>query len=175
MKKSLIIAPALLAVLSCSRNKQPAEPLPDAMQVEMGMRELPVLEFSDSVEFAGHKYVYHVLRQPVDSLPPAHDDMFGDTRDNSVRLSVMRDGGEYFSRTFTKGTFRSSIPEDFYGTAILDGISFLEAKAGEGLTFVLSVSEPDSDQTLPFAVTIAADGSYSFRQVSIDFIGEDSI
>ncbi len=175
MKKSWIIAPAMLSLLSCHRAQAPVETTLDTMRVEMGERQLPVLQFTDTVRLSGHTYVYSVLRQPVDSLPPAHDDMFGDTRDNTLQLTILRDGEDFYSHLFSKSFFRSSIPDDFASRSILDGIIFQGAEPGQGLTFVLSVSEPDSDQTLPFAVTIAPDGSSSFRQVTIDFIGEDSI
>ncbi len=174
MKRILIITPAML-LLSCGNKQQQVQtPEPETEVVEYKARELPRYELTDTITLGGHVYTYDIVRQASDSLPVAHDEQFGDTRDNTIALTVLADGNKLFQHTFTKSYFRSHIEEDFYPRAILDGISFRGAEAGKGLTFMLSVSEPDSDMTIPFAVTITSNGQLSIVREHLDYLGEEA-
>lgn len=165
---------AFLLFLSCGGGRQERqEESGDSLLVENKPHELPPLFLRDTLNLGGHMFVYEVLRESSDSLPMAHDALLGDTRDNIVRMHIWRDGALLFERSFTKTFFRSQIDEAFFSRAILDGIRFHEASAVRGLTFVLSVSEPDSDMTMPFALTIGADGKLSVSRMQVDFVDED--
>lgn len=175
MKKSFLLAPAVLLLLSCGGNNDKRDDAGDASQgVEAGVHQLPRYTRKDSLKVGAHVFTYEILREASDSLPPAHDDQLGDTRDNIIRLRIGRDGQQLFQRTFTKAFFRSSMGDAFYKRSILDGISFRGADAARGLTFVFSVSEPDSDVSMPFAVTVSPDGAVSVQQETLDYVDEEN-
>lgn len=175
MKNSFFLAPAMLLLLACGGNKDKQdEAQAESQRVEATVHQLPRYALKDSVKCGNHVFTYDILREASDSLAPAHDDQLGDTRDNTIRLLIQRDGQQIFLRTFTKAFFRSSLGDAFYKRAILDGIRFRNADAARGLTFVLSVSEPDSDVSMPFAVTISPDGAVSVQQETLDYVDEEN-
>ena len=116
----------------------------------------------DTLRVGRHLYAYDILRQPCDSLPSVRDDMGEEYRDNTIRLKLRRDGEPYFVYTFTKQTFRSSLDPGFYAHSILDGLRFMREEPGKGLVFTFSVSYPNSDMSIPFSLTVADNGTYSF-------------
>ena len=147
-----------------------------APEHESVTRQMPDLQLTDSVRGGGHLYVYDILRVPCDSLPMVKDDMDDFYRDNTIRLTLHRDGAVYFDKTFTKATFASSISKDFYENAILDGIRFLKVEAGQGLVFSFAVSYPESDMSVPFLMTITDTGSFSFvKDENLDREEGDSV
>ncbi len=173
MKRILFLAPAML-LLSCGGKQQAQAPETETVVVEQKVSELPLYELTDTVALGNCVYTYDIVRQASKSLPVAHDEQFGDTRDNTIALTIWADGNKLFEQTFTKTYFRSHIEEDFYPRAILDGISFREAQTGKGLTFMFSVSEPDSDMTIPFAVTISPDGQVSVEREQLDYLDQEN-
>ncbi len=173
MKRILLAIPALL-LLGCNDKQQTQTPETEAVAVENKVHELPRYELNNTVTLGNRVYTYDIVRQASDSLPVAHDELLGDTRDNTIALTIFADGDKIFQRTFTKAYFRSHIEEDFYPRAILDGISFRGAQAGKGLTFMLSVSEPDSDMTIPFAVTVSPNGQLSVEREQLDYLDQEA-
>ncbi len=173
MKRILLIMPALL-LLCCNGKQQTQTQETETAITENKIHELPRYELTDTVAMGNRTYTYHIVRQASDTLPVAHDEQLGDTRDNTIVLTVLAGEKKLFQRVFTKSYFRSHIEEDFFPRAILDGISFRGAQAGKGLTFMLSVSEPDSDMTIPFAVTIAPNGQLSISREQLDYIDQEN-
>ena len=101
------------------------------------------------------------------------DDLY---KDNTIRLTLRRNGSVYFDKTFTKATFAQSIDKDFYNNAILDGIRFLRVEPGQGLIFSFAVSYPDSDMSVPFLMTISDAGAFSFiKDENLDHEEGDSV
>ena len=165
-----------LLLLAACGNKSDKQDVWVAPEHEAVTRQIPELEVTDSVRMGGHQYVYDILRTPCDSLPKVKDDMEDFYLDNTIRLTLRRDGAVYFDRTFTKSTFAASIGNDFYQNAILDGIRFLRAEPGQGLIFSFAVSYPDSDMSVPFIMTITDAGSFSFiKDENLDREEGDSI
>ena len=178
MKKSLFLFHFSFLILflfsSCGgRNKnQDAWVAPEHEAV---IRQMPELKVKDSVRMGDHQYVYDILRTPCDSLSKVKDDMEDFYLDNTIQLTLCRDGNVYFDKKFTKATFAASIDKDFYANAILDGIRFLKAEPGQGLVFSFAVSYPDSDMSVPFLMTISDQGTYTFvKNENLDHEDTDS-
>lgn len=167
MKNLFLSILCLLVVAGCEEKKSTQVKLTAPDEVESQVQQMPEFHRFDSVKVGSRLYTYDILRQPTDSLPLVKDEMGDEAKDNTIRLILTRDGHTYFGHTFTKQTFQSSIEEDFYARSILDGIRFVEAEAGRGLTFFFSVSEPGTDMTLPFSLTVSDDGSFSFVKTEV--------
>ena len=169
----LSIAVVILAACGSKSEKKDTWVAPEH---EVVTRQMPELELTDSVKSSGHLYVYSILRTPCDSLDKVKDDMDDLYLDNTIRLTLRRDGAVYFDRTFTKATFAQSIDRGFYANAILDGIRFLSAETGQGLVFSFAVSYPDSDMSVPFIMTITDQGTYSFvKDENLDHEEDDAV
>lgn len=158
----LVLLTILAWVLSSCGNSKKKEDVWVAPEHESVTREMPELHVLDSTKTGNHRYTYEILRTATDSLPKVKDDMDDFYRDNTIRLTLWRDGAKYFDKTFTKAVFASSIDEPFYQNAILDGIRFLQAEPGQGLTFSFAVSYPESDMSMPFLLTVTDQGTFSF-------------
>ncbi len=164
---AVITAMALLALAGCGKTKEEKdETAPSAGIGEERVYALPDYHCHDSARVGSSLYTYDIVRHASDSLPMVEDEL-GASADNTIRLTLTRNGREYCCLTLTKAMFRHSMDEAFYGRSILDGIRFASAEAGKGLTFSVSVSEPDSDMSIPFALTVADDGSVSFVKEEI--------
>ncbi len=165
MKREMMAALALSALVATGCHKANDKEDETAHYSETAMEErvysLPDYHCSDSVRVGGNLYTYDILRRACDSLPKVEDEL-GVSVDNTIRLTLTRNGHTYYSQTFTKRMFQSSIDATFYGRSILDGIRYTGGEAGKGLTFSVAVSEPNSDMTIPFALTVADNGGVSF-------------
>ena len=156
-----IVAVAALLTVSCGGKKERKDAWV-APEHEARMLRMPDYQLTDSVRVGAHVYAYDIVRLASDSLPMVKDDMDDFYADNTIALSIRKDGNTYFQRTFTKATFASSISETDYAASILDGIRFVKAEAGQGLTFSFAVSYPESDMSILFLLTVADDGTFSF-------------
>ena len=166
----------LIFSLSGCGNKSVKQETWVAPEHEAITRQMPDLELTDSTTLGGHTYVYSILRTPCDSLEKVKDDMDDLYLDNTIRLTLHRDGAVYFDHTFTKATFAPSIDKGFYDNAILDGIRFLHAEAGQGLVFSFAVSYPDSDMSIPVLMTITDQGTFTFvKDENLDHEEGDSV
>lgn len=147
-----------------------------APEHEVVTRQMPDLLLSDSVTVGSRQYAYSIERTPCDSLQKVKDDMGDLYLDNTIHLTLQRNGSVYFDKTFTKATFKRDIEDDFYDNAILDGIRFLKAEPGQGLIFSFAVSYPDSDMSVPFIMTITDSGSFTFiKDENLDREDGDSV
>lgn len=151
----------LASLTACGGGKSENAEQAEAVH-ETKTRQMPELQLTDTARCGGHSYVYHIHRAPSDALPKVTDDTEDLYLDNTIRLSIRRDGADIFDQTFTKATFAGSIDRDFYRGAILDGVRFVQAEPGRGLVFAFAVSYPDSDMSVPFLLTVSDDGAYSF-------------
>lgn len=171
----VLIAVSALVLTGCG-NKNTKKDVWVAPEHEVVTRQMPDLELTDSLRQGNHQYVYEILRTPCDSLGKVKDDMGDFYLDNTIRLTLRRDGILFFDKTFTKATFAQSIDKDFYANAILDGVRFLRAEPGQGLIFSFAVSYPDSDMSVPFLMTITDAGSFTFvKDENLDREEGDSV
>ncbi|MCD7721059.1 MAG: DUF4738 domain-containing protein [Prevotellaceae bacterium] len=158
---AVILLAGLLAA-SCHKTKeqeQQTEPL--EAEPEERVYAMPDYHVYESVTVGKNEYTYDIMRKASDSLPLIEDEL-GAAKDNTITLRLTKNGKEYYNDTLTKRMFRSSMDDSFYSQSILMGIRFVSAEAGRGLTFSVGVSEPNSDMTIPFTLTVADNGSVSF-------------
>lgn len=150
------------AMLSGCKEKKTEKDTWTAPQYETKVHQMPDYHLTDSTQAGNHTYMYEITRMASDSLPKVKDDLDDFFADNTIRLTLRRDGATYFDKTFTKNVFASSIDKMFLQNSILDGIRFVRAEAGQGLTFSFAVSYPESDMSVPFLVTVDDSGAFSF-------------
>ena len=117
---------------------------------------------TDSVTLGSHLYVYTIHRQADDSLKVVVDENGDKFVDNYYDLTILKDGGNFFRRLFTKASFASQLDDNFRKNGILDGFRFMSAKEGK-LTFGVCVSFPESDMLTPFVLTIGPDASFTLE------------
>ena len=158
----ILVAAASTLMLAGCGNKNAKQDTWVAPEHEVVTRQMPDLALTDSVRMGNRQYTFDILRTPCDSLSKVKDDMGDFCLDNTIRLTLRRDGIVFFDKTFTKATFASGIDKEFYDNAILDGIRFLRAEPGQGLVFSFAVSYPDSDMSVPFLMTITDSGAFTF-------------
>ena len=83
--------------------------------------------------------------------------------DNRISVKVARsDGSVFFSRTFTKAAFESYLNNDYRQTGILEGLVYDKAE-GNNLFFAASVSHPQTDEYIPFVVSLSNLGDIGIR------------
>lgn len=167
MKKYLLAMCAALVVLAACESKpderQPqlySEPEADS---QTGIQHVRDYHYTDTIQSGSHTYVYDVERHPSDSLGIVTDESGDRYADNYIDLRISCDGRQYFNHRFLKREFRSSLSRTFNEQSILDGIAF-DRVTPQGMRFSISISYPNSDMYMPFAVTISSDGSYSYVQ-----------
>ncbi len=168
MKKALfVVIGAAVIVTGCKKEQEERATVfyPDAEVVD-GVYTMPYYHVCDTDTVGDNIYVYEITREANDSLPMVVDD-WGTSKDNTISLTLSRNGHRYYSRTFTKQLFQSSLDTSFYAHSILDGIRFLRTVKGQGMVFSLAISQPNSDMTMAFSVTVADDGNVSFAKEEV--------
>ncbi len=151
---------SLILFASCGPQKAETDGQKQAEQTENEVRSLPDYAYTDSLMQGSHKVVYAITSGADSTLQIVQDDDGTKYADNRFRLVVTKDGKQLFDRSFTKGDFKSQLPEDFQKYGIMDGMRFHHAEEGK-LYFSTCVSFPDSDMSCPFILTIGPDGSYT--------------
>ncbi|MBQ9295389.1 MAG: DUF4738 domain-containing protein [Bacteroidaceae bacterium] len=162
MKKTYLIYlfSSLALLSSCGPQKAETDEQQQAEQTENEVRSLPDYAYTDSLMQGSHKVVYAITSGADSTLQIVQDEDGTKYADNRFKLVVTKDGKTLFGRSFTKGDFKSQLPEDFQKYGIMDGMRFHHAEEGK-LYFSTCVSFPDSDMSCPFILTIGPDGSYT--------------
>lgn len=102
------------------------------------------LNNSDTITLSGHKYVVNVRRYEDSSLPTVRDDTGIEFYDNRVEISIVRDGAEIFTRTFSKEDFADKASETDRKTGVMLGMAFDAEKSSPGqLSFTASIGQPN--------------------------------
>lgn len=162
MKNSLLImfVVALLAA-SCGGNGNSEQPVAavEAAMAPPVETSTPSLHIADSVMAGGHKYIYKVERDPIDSVFVKDEDG-NEYNDNTIRVEVKRDGAVFFQHTFMKKNFANWLDNGMLKNGVLDGCRFLKIEDG-GVVFSMCVSIPLSDLSSPFFVTVDGSGAYT--------------
>lgn len=158
---------------SCVENKGQNDGK-DSATAEQQATEHRMKEYNltDSVTLGSHLFVYTIHREADDSLKVVVDENGDKFVDNYYDLTILRDGGNFFRRRFTKASFASQLDDNFRKNGILDGFRFMSAKEGK-LTFGVCVSFPESDMLTPFVLTIGPDGSYTLEPDTAPDIEEE--
>lgn len=166
---------ALLLVIAqgCGSNSVPQHETDEAETAETNeIYEFPRMEVNDTVTASGHVFSFSLLREPATDLPVVHNEMSGDTRDNTITLTLSRQGEQIFHHTFTKDTFKSEIPEDIYPAAVLQEAGVMPEQTGRLPRFWFSLGEPNAD-LVTFVVTLSPDGTFTFQPDFIDYVPEE--
>lgn len=124
-----------------------------------GAIEMSSLNVTDSVVYKGHVYTYNILRVSDSTLARVKDPESQNIYlDNRVELKIMRDGADFYVKTFTKTDFEQFLDEGFRTNGLLEGFVF-DDTADEGLRFATSVSYPQSDMYISLTILVKADKS----------------
>lgn len=177
-KQLLIYAAAVLLTLTACKEKKVSNDIivakPEAFKPEAPIR-MPDRHDSREVRWQGALYTVNIDRTPSDSLPMVQDDMRQKYVDNTIRLTIIRsDGSEFYSRTFTKGSFSSYLDENFRRTGVLEAMIFDEVDDGR-LEFAVSVSRPQADdEFIPLEMKLDRDRGLTIRRDDhLDTNGDD--
>lgn len=125
--------------------------------------ELSEYRDSGTVSMGGHQYTYTIERLPLDSVIVTDEDGYK-SRDNSILLTVQRDGASFFQRRFTRSAFHIRVDEGYYQQCILLGMNF-DRTTEYGIRFVASIGKgSDSEFYKPYSVTVGLDGSTNITE-----------
>ncbi|MDD7319171.1 MAG: DUF4738 domain-containing protein [Prevotella sp.] len=112
------------------------------------------------VQWLGKTYTIEIHRRADTELPVTRDESGAEYYDNRVSVKVLRpDGTEFFSREYTKLSFREYLNESTIKDGALLAVVFTEVK-GDRLVFAASVGSPDSmsDEYIPLVLTVSRMG-----------------
>ncbi len=176
MKTTLLLALAAITLTftSCRQGKSSQDNTNEILyslesESPDGLQRMKSMDIEDDVTWRGKSFHYMIHRMPCDSLPTVTDDLGDCYVDNVITLSIRREeGGQFLEKRFTKQSFSSVIEEGFLEHSILEGLVF-DKETEQGLVFGASVSYPQSDLFIPVVITIAPNGSMTFRkEVSLE-------
>lgn len=167
MKKCPILL--LLPLLAFCGCRQKSAETVEKVQVSTSVKphvsilhSLPELHVQDSC-VSGHNLYVWMIDRVSDSLDIVTDELGDRFADNTIKISVRKNGSSLFARTFRKADFRHLLDKDFVEQSILDGCRFVQVNGGT-VTFSMAVSYPESDMSRPFKLDIGSDGSYMIVQ-----------
>lgn len=158
-------------LLSCGQGAEKAE--------KVNERTYQLSESSQSGEFSmqqssamgnvkinGAEYHYQIERTPSAQLPKVKDEQGNVFIDNTIDLSVTRNGKAVLSKRFTKKDFSSQVDAAFLSKAILEGLVF-DKVVDKKLRFAASVCYPQTDLFVPLCVLVSTDGSVRIEKGNV--------
>jgi hypothetical protein len=157
---------------ACQPKNQPQEAQTTPTETsEKELRRTPEFNLTDTLGVGSHKWVYTIHREADDSLQIVTDEEGERYADNFYQLKIVKDGGKFFNRRFTKADFMSRLSPRFRQYGVLDGCRFNRYENGQ-LLFSLCVSYPESDEYTPFLLKIGPDGSYAIEEDDMLDVGD---
>lgn len=147
MRSFLLIACALMAIVSCKQKKQDDNIIVDKVVTKKIVVTQRMEDSDQNGTFKwikGSDYRYNILRTASDSLAHVvnHDIPYND---NCITLSIKRtDGSIFFTKTFTKENFSPVLPKQFMDSGVLLSMNFNKTIDNEAY-FVVSVGSPDEN------------------------------
>ncbi len=178
MKKivNLTAAFALLLLVGCggknasSDRSAPNEPA--AVEEQQGPMADNDWSYEKTVTLDGNEYQISLDRSADETLPRVRDEFGQEYYDNSVALTILRNGEDFYAKTFTKDVFLDFLSEaDKKGTT-LQGMAF-DKEDAEGLHFGAQIGVPGGEGGSAFIVTITKGGSMSITEGNmLDSVGE---
>lgn len=126
--------------------------------------KLNAYHYTDTVGSGKQRYVYDIVRKAVDSIAVVEDENGDRYADNLITLNVLNGSGSvFFKHTFSKKDFGKHLSSDFRKHGILEGMAFDRMIDGKP-RFAASVGMQYSDMSMPFLVTLHADGSFTITR-----------
>ncbi|MBR1388857.1 MAG: DUF4738 domain-containing protein [Prevotella sp.] len=161
----LIAAALVLLVVGCSEKKKHDDII--ATKAEAPKPQAPVrmqdYRQATDIQWLGKKYQVEVMRTPDDSLRMVKDETGQKFVDNRISLRIIRaDGSVFFKRMFTKAAFESLLDDDYRRTGILEGLVY-DRVEGNQVFLAASVCHPQTDEYIPFVVTVSNFGDVGIK------------
>lgn len=116
-----------------------------SLTTEAGVERDPEMKLADEVDFNGKHYMVTILRAPADSMPQVIDNNDVPFYDNSIRVTVLADGENVVSHTFTKHDFEEAATNLPLPKLVLAGMAFGEIN-GTGIHFNAQLNTPGSEE-----------------------------
>jgi len=163
-----LLLPIFLLGMSACHNKNNKQEKKETLAADSvdsaGIRQMQESKNEQKIVMKGKSYHIAIHRIASDSLQRVKTEAGEWFIDNKISLRITLDNGsKIFSKTFTKKSFSSVVPEDFLSHSILEGLVFDKVTAS-GLNFAASVCYPQTDLYFPLRITIASDGSMSMAK-----------
>lgn len=156
--RALILSAACMATLltACGDSKKDNAKEETVVEQEMNQKWPRPCEddrtMQDTVVLGGSTFVVTIDRQPDKTLPTVKDNLDHEFYDNRVNVSVTRDGGEFFTHSFTKEAFADYLSEAKLKAYVLCGMAFDDTKTGGSHLCIAAQlgapGEPDSSFTI---------------------------
>lgn len=169
MKRIIRLFPVVLSLLlavSCGEKKKSDDIITTKAEKPQIQEPIRMQEYKQvkDIKWLNKNYQVEVCRQPADSLRKVKDEVGQEFVDNHITLRIIRaDGTIFFNRMFTKAAFEAQLDEDYRKTGILEGFVF-DKVDGNQLVFAASVSHPQTDEYIPFVVTVSNFGDVGIRR-----------
>lgn len=113
-----------------------------------------------TAKLGGESYEITISRKTDRSLPTVKDDLDYEFYDNSVTVSVRRNGEDFYSKTFTKEAFKGFLEDGDYDKCVLNGMAYDEDKSSGGhICIAAMVGQPGLGEGHAFTLDIPTDGS----------------
>ena len=155
--------------LSCSKKKETSTIIIPKQEVVKPSDTIAWMERSEAtkaIPWLNANYNIKVVRERVDSLPLAKDEIGNRYYDNSVFISITRaDGSTFFEKRLTKKSFSEFLDDDMKQNGALLGFVY-DGIDNNKLRFAGSVGSPDvqSDSYVPLVMLVDSDGHASFQR-----------
>jgi len=167
MKTFQIISFAALTLLAVScGNKQKTEEQSDDRFVEQidektGVASLNSYSDSDTISIKGTTYKYSFSFHAIDSLPHITYESGVEYMDNGVKLIIEKDGETVIEKNFTKGSFKSYVPEKLWNTSGLIGFTYnIDRRLRNQLDafyFIATIGNLDDAEEIAYPLEIRID------------------
>ena len=168
MKRIQFLAVIMMALLvaSCGKKKQTEDIIVKPVETPAPQGPVSMQPYNQvtDVKWLDRDYQVAINRVANDTLPTVTDENGQKFVDNTITVRVLRsDGSVFFSRSFTKTSFKEQLDDDYRHTGILEGIVF-DKVDGNHLVLAGSVSHPQTDEYIPIVMTISNFGDVSIRR-----------
>lgn len=162
----LLAVIAVMTIAGCKQKRQTDDiVVPKAEKPRPG-KPVSMQEYTQTtdISWVGKHYQVTIQRTPDDSLQMVKDETGQKFVDNRIAVRVLRtDGSVFFSTTFTKKAFLHLLDDDYQRTGILEGIVYDKVE-GAQLLLAGSISHPQTDEYIPFVITISSQGEVGIRR-----------
>ena len=171
------IASFALLTVSCGGNNKDEEENEEENTYETIDKDTGIgslVSFSDSASIAiqGKNYNYTIQFQPNDTLPHFVTPQGADYLDNEAILTISSEDGAVIKKVFTKGSFKSYLPEKLKAASGLSSFAYnalrRERKENDAFYFIASIGNlDDPDETSYYLeVRITPDGGMTIQKLS---------
>lgn len=161
----LSVAASVVLLTGCKEKKQTDDIVVRKVETPKPQAPIRMQEYKQvkDLRWLGKDYQVEIVRRADDSLRMVKDETGQKFVDNRISLRIIRgDGSVFFSSSFTKAAFDAHLDDDYRQTGILEGIVF-DKVDGNQLTFAGSVSHPQTDEYIPFVITVSNFGDVGIR------------